>query len=292
MTNITAGLVAELRKITGLGMMECKKALVESEGDIKKAEELLRIKNGNKISKLSGRAATEGVVYIESSADNKHVIMLEVNCETDFVAKDTNFVNFVKAVAKAILHDKNIVDIEQVKSLQIEGVAYEQALANVLAKLGENISIRRFYRLDVTEGIVSGYVHSGKMGVLVHISENNMELGKDIALHIAANKPLCLDKNGIDAEVLAKETHIYTEQAKASGKPEAIVAKMVEGKINKYIADNTLLGQAFVKNPDVTIEALLKQHNAKALQFKMFILGEGLEKKEENFAAEVANMMK
>lgn len=292
MTNITAGLVAELRKITGLGMMECKKALVESEGDIKKAEELLRIKNGNKISKLSGRAATEGVVYIESSADNKHVIMLEVNCETDFVAKDTNFVHFVKAVAKAILNDKNIVDIEQVKSLQIEGVAYEQALANVLAKLGENISIRRFCRLDVAEGIVSGYVHSGKMGVLVHISENNMELGKDIALHIAANKPLCLDKNGIAPEVLAKETHIYTEQAKASGKPEAIVAKMVEGKINKYIADNTLLGQAFVKNQDLTIEALLKQHNAKALQFKMFILGEGLEKKEENFAAEVANMMK
>lgn len=292
MTNITAGLVAELRKITGLGMMECKKALVESNGDLQKAEEVLRIKNGNKISKLSGRAATEGVVFIESSADNKHLVMLEVNCETDFVAKDANFVNFVKAVAKAILADAKIMQVEQIKSLTIEGVSYEQYLANVLAKLGENISIRRLCRIDVDSGIVSGYVHSGKIGVMVHISENNMELGKDIALHIAANKPLCLDKHGIDADILERETRIYTEQAKSSGKPAEIIAKMVEGRISKYIAENTLLGQSFVKNQDLTIEALLKQHNAKVNKFTMFVLGEGLEKKEENFAAEVANMMK
>jgi elongation factor Ts len=292
MTNITAGLVAELRKITGLGMMECKKALVESNGDLQKAEEVLRIKNGNKISKLSGRAATEGVVFIESSADNKHLVMLEVNCETDFVAKDANFVNFVKAVAKAILADTKVTEIEQVKSLTIDGVSYEQCLANVLAKLGENISIRRLCRLDVDSGVVSGYVHSGKIGVMVHISENNMELGKDIALHIAANKPLCLDKHGIDADLLERETRIYTEQAKSSGKPAEIIAKMVEGRISKYIAENTLLGQSFVKNQDLTIEALLKQHNAQVNKFTMFVLGEGLEKKEENFAAEVANMMK
>ncbi len=292
MTNITASLVAELRKITGLGMMECKKALVESNGDLQKAEEILRIKNGNKISKLSGRAATEGVVFIESSADNKHLVMLEVNCETDFVAKDANFVNFVKAVAKAILADAKITEIEQIKGLTIDGLSYEQSLANVLAKLGENISIRRLCRLDVDSGVVSGYVHSGKIGVMVHVSENNMELGKDIALHIAANKPLCLDKSGINADILERETRIYTEQAKSSGKPAEIIAKMVEGRISKYIAENTLLGQSFVKNPDLTIEALLKQHNAKVNKFAMFVLGEGLEKKEENFAAEVANMMK
>jgi elongation factor Ts len=292
MINITAALVADLRKITGLGMMECKKALVESNGDLVKAEEILRIKNGNKISKLSGRAATEGVVYIASSADNKHQVMLEVNCETDFVAHDTNFIDFVKEVAKAILANPQIVEIEQIKTLTINGLSYEQFLANILAKLGENISIRRLCRLEVDSGILSSYVHSGKIGVMVHISNDNMELGKDIALHIAANKPLCLDKNGLDPEILARETRIYTEQAKTSGKPEEIIAKMVEGRISKYIAENTLLGQSFVKNSDLTIEALLKQHNAQVNKFTMFVLGEGLNKKEENFAAEVANMIK
>jgi elongation factor Ts len=280
-------MVADLRAATGLGMMECKKALVETEGDVKAAEELLRIKSGAKASKLAGRTAAEGVVAQFISADGKVGALVEVNCETDFVGKDEGFVAFAKAVAQAVVTG-NPADVEALAAVATaEGPTVEEARKALIAKLGENMSVRRFVRYE-TAGKVAAYLHGAKIGVLVDLAGGEEQVGKDVAMHIAASKPICVSKEQVPAENLETERRIYTEQAAQSGKPADIVAKMVEGRINKYLAEVTLLGQQFVKNPDITVEKLLKDNQAAVNAFTMFVVGEGIEKKVEDYAAEVA----
>lgn len=287
MAEITAKMVADLRAATGLGMMECKKALVETEGDVKAAEELLRIKSGAKASKLAGRTAAEGVVAQFISADGKVGALVEVNCETDFVGKDEGFVAFAKAVAQAVVTG-NPADVEALAAVATaEGPTVEETRKALIAKLGENMSVRRFVRYE-TAGKVAAYLHGAKIGVLVDLAGGEEQVGKDVAMHIAASKPICVSKEQVPAENLETERRIYTEQAAQSGKPADIVAKMVEGRINKYPAEVTLLGQQFVKNPDITVEKLLKDNQAAVNAFTMFVVGEGIEKKVEDYAAEVA----
>ena len=283
MAEITAKMVADLRAATGLGMMECKKALVESEGDMAKAEEILRIKSGAKAGKLAGRVAAAGAVF--SSADGKKGALVEVNCETDFVAKDAGFLAFAKLVAEAAANS-DAADVEALSAVATAEGTVEEVRKKLIAKLGENISVRRFQRF-VTAGQLAAYLHGTKIGVLVDL--NGAEaLGRDIAMHIAASKPVCVSKEQVPAELLETERRVYTEQAAQSGKPADIVAKMVEGRINKYLAEVTLLGQPFVKNPDQTVEKLLAENKASVNGFTMFVVGEGIEKKKEDYAAEVA----
>jgi elongation factor Ts len=287
MANISAAMVAQLREMTGLGMMECKRALVETEGDVKKAEELLRVKSGAKASKVAGRTAAEGAVVVATSTDGKAGVVVEVNCETDFVAKDEGFVAFANDVAAALLATP-VADLAALAQLKlINGKTVEEARKEIVAKLGENISVRRFQAYS-TSGILASYLHGKKIGVLVDISGGNADLGKDIAMHIAASKPICVSKENVPSDKIAEERNIYAQQAAQSGKPAAIVAKMVEGRVAKFLAEITLLGQAFVKNPEQTVEKLLATHNAKINGFTMFVVGEGIEKKTVDFAAEVA----
>ena len=287
MANITAAMVAQLREMTGMGMMECKKALVETEGDLKKAEELIRVKSGAKASKVAGRTAAEGVVVVATSADGKKGVVAEINCETDFVAKDEGFVAFANNVAAALL-DAPVASIEEAANVKMAGgKTIEETRKDVIAKLGENISLRRFQAFS-TDGSLASYLHGKKIGVVVDLVGGDTELGKDIAMHIAANKPICVSKDNVPAEKIEEERNIYSQQAAQSGKPADIVAKMVEGRIAKYLAEVTLLGQPFVKNPDLTVEKLLAAKNAKVNSFTMFVVGEGIEKKVVDFAAEVA----
>lgn len=287
MSNITAKMVADLREITSLGMMECKKALVEANGDIKKAEEILRVKSGAKAGKVAGRTAAEGVVAVYVSDDGKNAALVEVNCETDFVAKDEGFINFANNVAKAIVTSK-VTTLAGVAEAKLEsGKTVEEARKDLIAKLGENISVRRF-ELFTTEGIIATYLHGKKIGVAVNLIGGDIELGRDIAMHIAASKPVCVSKENVPAETIESERNIYVQQAAASGKPAEIVAKMVDGRIAKFLAEITLLGQPFVKNPDLSVEKLLASKNAKVKTFAMFVVGEGIEKKVVDFAAEVA----
>ena len=287
MTNITASMVAELREITGMGMMECKKALVETAGDIKKAEELIRVRSGAKANKMASRTAAEGAVAIYISENNKEGALVEVNCETDFVAKDDNFVGFANAVAKSIVTNKTI-SVESLADTQLEnGQTVEATRKELISKLGENISIRRFEAFS-TSGALATYVHGKKIGVMVDILGGDIELGKDIAMHVAATKPICVSSDNVPAEKIEAERNIYSQQAAASGKPAEIVAKMVDGRIAKFLAEITLLGQSFVKNPEQTVEKLLASKNAKVNKFTMFTVGEGIEKKTTDYAAEVA----
>ena len=286
MAEITAKMVAELREATGLGMMECKKALVETSGDLKQAEELLRIKSGAKAGKVAGRVAAEGVVAHFVSADGKTGSLVEVNCETDFVAKDETFVALAKATAEAIAV-ANPADVEAVGALKTGDTTIEEVRKAAIAKLGENMTVRRFVRYE-TAGRVAVYLHGAKIGVLVDIEGGDEQLGKDIAMHIAASKPVCVSKDDVAPELIENERKIYSAQAAESGKPAEIVAKMVEGRISKYLAEITLNGQPFVKNPDLTVEKLLAQNKAKVNRFALFVVGEGIEKKVVDFAAEVA----
>lgn len=287
MSNITAKMVAELREITSLGMMECKKALVETDGDIKKAEELLRIKSGTKAGKLAGRTAAEGLVVTYITADGKNGCLVEVNSETDFVAKDQSFIDFANNAAKAIV-DNNISTIEDLANAKVDGgKTIEEIRKEIIAKLGENISVRRFEKFS-TKGVLATYLHGSKIGVTVDIEGGDIDLGRDIAMHIAASKPVCVSREQVPSDKIEAERHIYSEQAANSGKPADIVAKMVEGRINKFLAEITLLGQQFVKNPDLTVEKLLASKNAKVNTFALYVVGEGIEKKEVDYAAEVA----
>ncbi|KPC55212.1 translation elongation factor Ts [Amantichitinum ursilacus] len=286
MAEITAKLVGELREMTGMGMMECKKALVETQGDIKAAEELLRIKSGNKATKLAGRTAAEGTVAVYISDDKKLGALLEVNCETDFVAKDANFAAFAALAVKAVA-ESNVTDIDALANVSVEGATVEEARKAIVAKLGENITLRRSVRYE-TNGALSAYLHGSKIGVLIAVQGGDEQLGKDIAMHIAASKPVCVSKDQVPAELLETERKIFSAQAAESGKPAEIVAKMVEGRITKYLAEVTLLGQPFVKNPDQTVEKLLAEKGAKVDAFTMFVVGEGIEKKVVDYAAEVA----
>ncbi|MDE1942270.1 MAG: elongation factor Ts [Betaproteobacteria bacterium] len=287
MAEITAAMVKELRELTGLGMMECKKALAEAQGDMKAAEDLLRIRSGAKASKAAGRIAAEGMVAAFVSADGKTGALAEVNCETDFVAKNDDFVTFSRQVAEQVTRT-NPADVDAlVQGALPQGGSLEDVRKSLVMKLGENMTVRRFVRFQ-TSGVLAQYLHGSRIGVMVDLEGGDEALGRDIAMHIAASKPICVSRDEVPADLLAREREIYTAQAAESGKPADIVARMVEGRITKYLAEVTLLGQPFVKNPDQTVEQLLKSRGARVNRFNMFVVGEGIEKKSENFAAEVA----
>lgn len=291
MVEVTASMVKELREMTGLGMMECKKALAETNGDIKAAEDLLRIKSGSKASKAAGRIAAEGVIGAYVAVDGKCGALVEVNCETDFVARNEDFIHFAKSLAELVA-TKNITDVttltEAVLANSNENV--ETARKALVMKLGENISVRRLARHE-TQGRIAFYLHGTRIGVLVDHTGGDEALGKDLAMHIAASKPMCVSKEQVSAEILAHERQIFAAQAAESGKPSNIIEKMVEGRITKYLAEITLLGQPFVKDPEQTVEKLLVKKAAKVNGFTMFVVGEGIEKKTENFAEEVKAQM-
>jgi elongation factor Ts len=283
MAEITATLVKELREMTGLGMMECKKALAEAGGDLKKAEELLRIKSGAKAGKAAGRVAAEGVIGAYLSADAKTGSLVELNCETDFVAKNDDFVAFAQSLAELVA-TQNPADIAAL--IAHPGVeAQRQALVQ---KIGENITIRRFSQLQ-TKAKLAQYVHGGRIGVLVDY-EGADDAGRDVAMHISFSKPAYLTKAEVPAEVVERERGILAARAKESGKPAEIVAKMVEGGLNKFLAESTLLGQPFIKDDKQTVEKMLAAKKTRLLQYRFLVVGEGIEKKKSDFAAEVAAM--
>jgi elongation factor Ts len=279
MTQISASLVKELRELTGLGMMECKKALAEAGGDLRKAEELLRIRSGAKASKAAGRIAAEGVIGAWLSADAKLGALVELNCETDFVAKNGDFVAFARELAEAVAN-ANPADLRGLSDFE----ARRQALVQ---KIGENISIRRFARMQAT-GQLALYQHGAKIGVLVDY-EGGENLGKDLAMHVAAFKPQYLSKAEVPADVVARERDIAAARSKETGKgkPPEIVARMVDGAVNKFLNENTLLGQAFVRDDKQTVEKVLAANKAKLHGYRLLVVGEGIDKKSSDFAAEV-----
>jgi elongation factor Ts len=289
MAAITAKMVGELRELTGLGMMECKKALVETDGDIKKAEEVLRIKSGNKASKMAGRTAAEGTVVAYISDDKKVGAIIEVNCETDFVGKDENFVAFAKACAKAVA-TANPADVAALGAVKTDsGETVEEARNAIIAKLGENMTLRRFVRYE-SAGQLAVYLHGAKIGVLVDVTGGDEQLGRDLAMHIAASKPKALDASGVDAELVETERRVAIERAKESGKPAEMLEKIADGTVAKFLKEVTLLNQVFIKAEDgkQTIEQLVKSKGATITAFTMFTVGEGIEKKVVDYAAEVA----
>ena len=286
---ITASLVKELRERTGSGMMECKKALVETNGDIEAAIESMRKSGKAKAAKKAGRTAAEGVIVIEVSDDGKRAAMVEVNCETDFVAKDENFRSFSRAVAERALNT-GANSVEELLGTPLhdgEDTTVEQAREALIVKIGENMNVRRLARFEAAGGILASYLHGVRIGVVAELEGGDESLGKDIAMHVAASNPVCVGADDVPVELLSKERDIYRAQAAESGKPDNIVEKIVEGRVRKFLSEITLLGQPFVKDPDVTVEKLLAQKGAKAVQFQRFEVGEGLEKKSENFAEEV-----
>ena len=288
---ITAGLVKELRERTGAGMMECKKALVETDGDIDAAIELMRKAGMAKADKKAGRAAAEGLVSIQISDDGKTAAIVEVNSETDFVAKGDDFINFVDGVAKLVLKEQP-TDMDALMNAKLpNGESVEDARKALIAKLGENMSVRRF-ELIKASGKISAYSHGSKIGVLVDLEGGDGELGKDLAMHVAASRPICVDESNVPQAEIDKEKEIYAAQAQESGKPADIIEKMVQGRVKKFLKEITLLGQPFVKDPDQTVEALLKGAKATVHSFVRIEVGEGIEKKSENFADEVMAQIK
>jgi elongation factor Ts len=281
-------MVKELRERTGAGMMECKKALTENGADIDAAIEAMRKSGQAKAAKKAGRIAAEGVVVIKIAEDGKRGVMLEVNSETDFVAKDAGFQGFAEAAAEQALATdvSDVVALSQAPMTGTDGTV-DQAREALIAKIGENVQLRRLVRFDRVEGVLCSYRHGVRIGVVVELEGGHEELGKDVAMHIAASNPMCIDASGVPAEALEKEKEIFRVQAQQSGKPEAIVEKMIDGRMRKYLEEVTLLGQPFVKDPDQRIEQLLKQAGAKVLRFSRVEVGEGIEKREENFADEV-----
>ena len=291
MAEITAAMVKELREKTDAPMMECKKALAEADGDMAKAEEILRVKLGNKASKAASRVAAEGVVAVDVDAAGKVGAMVEVNSETDFVAKNLDFVQFARDLAQLIA-TRNPADVQALSALPLAGASVESARTALVGKIGENISIRRFARIEA-KGTLASYVHGGsKIGVLVDIVGANNGLAKDVAMHIAASKPAALDASGISSSALETERRIAVEKAREAGKPEAMLDKIAEGTVQKFLREVTLLGQVFVKAADgkQTIEQLLKANGASVKNFVLYVVGEGIEKKQTDFAAEVAAM--
>lgn len=286
MAEITAGMVRELREKTDAPMMECKKALSEANGDMGKAEEILRVKLGNKASKAASRVAAEGVVAVHISADGKLGAIIEVNCETDFVAKNEDFLAFAGLLAGqvAVAHP---ADVAALSAIVPDGVSVEEKRKALIGKIGENVAIRRFARMVAT-GKLASYIHGGaKIGVLVDVTGGDDALAKDLAMHIAASKPVSLAKEEVPAELIRKERDIAAAKAAESGKPANIVEKMVEGAVQKFLKEVTLLGQPFVRNDKQTIEQLLKSRNAAVSGFTLYVVGEGIEKKKDDFAAEV-----
>lgn len=290
---ITASMVKELRERTGSGMMECKKALQEADGNVETAIENMRKSGMAKADKKSGRVAAEGRVVIEVSEDGKSAAIVEVNCETDFVSGGDDFLSFVQAIAKTALANKP-ADVAALSEMTLEGSSetIEEARKEKIAKIGENMQLRRFEVLETSGGTFGSYSHGLRMGVLVEMEFNDKsgasdELIKDVAMHIAASNPMCVSEADVPAETLEKEKDILRAQALESGKPADIVEKMLTGRIRKYLAEITLLGQSFVKDPDKTVETLLSDAGATVNRFVRYEVGEGIEKKVENFADEV-----
>jgi len=290
---ITAALVKELRERTGSGMMECKKALVATNGDIEVAIDEMRKSGLAKADKKSDRIAAEGVVAIEVSADGKQAVMLEINSETDFVAKAEDFMAFVSNVSKKVL-DAQPADLEALMALPLNdsGESIEVVRQALVAKIGENIKVRRFALMATDDGIIGSYRHGDRIGTMVKMTGNDLTLAKDLAMHVAANRPQAISAADLPAELLEKERDIVATQAKESGKPDAIVEKMVEGRMSKFVNEISFLGQPFVKDPDVTVEQLVKKANATVQAFEFFEVGEGIEKAVDNFAAEVMAQVK
>ncbi|MEO8536108.1 MAG: translation elongation factor Ts [Betaproteobacteria bacterium] len=289
MAEISASTVMELRQRTGLGMMECKKALAESAGDIAKAEELLRIKSGAKASKAAGRVAAEGVIGLYTAPDAKVAAMVEINCETDFVARNDDFRAFANEVAQIVARDQP-ADVGALAERSTgSGETVEARRVGLVQKIGENIALRRFARLEA-KGRISSYVHGTKIGVLVDYTGGNEALGKDLAMHVAATKPMAVSRDHVPADVVAHERSIASARAAESGKPANIVEKMVEGAVAKFLAEVTLLAQPFVKNDKETVESIVKAQDARVNGFVLYVVGEGIEKRKDDFAAEVAAM--
>jgi len=286
MANITASMVKELRERTDAPMMDCKKALVEAEADMTRAEEILRVRFGKKAGKAAGRVAAEGVVGVSLTADSKAGTLLEVNSETDFCAKNEDFVAYVGELA-GVINEHNPADMEAAAALPMQGATVEETRAQLAGKIGENITPRRFARI-AAEGKLASYVHGGKIGVLVDVVGGDDELGKDIAMHIAAAKPKALNADGVDAALIEAERRVAIEKATEAGKPEAMLEKIATGTVNKFLKEVTLMNQMFVKDDKMSIADLLKSKDASIASFSMYTVGEGIEKAVVDYAAEVA----
>ena len=286
MAEITAGMVNELRELTGLGMMECKKALEEAGGDMKKAEELLRIKSGAKASKAAGRVAAEGVIGLHTASDGKVAAMVEINCETDFVARNDEFRAFANEVAQIVARDEPADVAALAQRTLASGETIEARRVALVQKIGENIALRRFVRVDA-QGRIASYVHGTRIGVLVDYTGGNEALGKDLAMHVAATKPMAVSREQVPADVVDKERTIAAARAAESGKPANIVEKMVEGAVAKFLAEVTLLPQPFVKNDKETVDAVVKAQGARVNGFVLYVVGEGIEKRKDDFVSEV-----
>ena len=291
---VTASLVKELREKTGAGMMDCKKVLTETDGDMEKAMELLRERGIAKAAKKSGRVAAEGLVEAYVSEDGKVGAVVEVNSETDFVAKNEEFKTFVLNLAKQVV-EKNPKTVEELlaqDSIEVPGKTVNEVLVDKIATIGENMNVRRFERFE-SEGLVEKYIHGdGKIAVLVNMKKGNKEVARDICMQIAAARPEYLDEASVPADRLEKEKEILKAQTMNEGKPEAIAEKIVQGRIRKFFEEVCLVDQAFVKNPDIKISQLLKENDSEVAEFARFEKGEGIEKKEENFAEEVMKQLK
>ena len=287
MAAITASMVAELRAKTDAPMMECKKALTEAAGDMSRAEEILRVKLGNKASKAAARVAAEGIVGVHIASGGKLGAIVEVNCETDFVARNDDFLVFVRDLA-ALVAERNPADVASLSALPMAGTTVDEFRKALVGRIGENMSIRRFVRI-AAEGSLASYVHGGsRIGVLIDLVGGDEALARDLAMHIAASKPKALSSDGVDAADVERERSIARQKAAESGKPAEIVEKMVEGAAQKFLKEVTLLGQVFVKDDKLTVEKLLQSRKAKVASFALYLVGEGIEKKQTDFAAEVA----
>ncbi len=285
MADVTASMVKELREATGLGMMECKRALQEAGGDMKAAADLLRIRSGARATKAAGRVAAEGVVGAWIAADGQVGALVEVNCETDFVSRNDDFRAFVARLCQLVA-EADPADLAALSGIAVDGATVEAMRQALVQRIGENVAVRRFVRF-ATGHKLAHYLHGHRIGVLVDYAGGDEQLGKDIAMHVAASRPLAVSKDQLPSDLLAKEREICAAQAAESGKPAHIVERMVEGRIDKYLAEVTLLGQPFVKDPDTPVEKLLTSRGAKVHRFALFVLGEGIEKKVSDFAQEV-----
>jgi len=284
---ITAALVKDLRKRTGAGMMDCKKALVETNADLEAAIDLMRASGAAKAAKKAGRVASEGLINVAISDDNKSAIILEVNSETDFVTKGQSFIDFVSALGKIALKNKP-ESVETFLALTLDsGETVDEAREDIVAKIGENITVRRVQNVSTENGVLGAYKHGDRIAVLTVLSGNDATLAKDIAMHIAASRPECISEEQLSNELLEREKSIFIEQAKESGKPDNIIEKMIVGRMKKFINEVTLYGQAFIKDPDTSVGELVKSKNVEVESFVRFEVGEGIEKKEDNFVEEV-----
>lgn len=284
-------MVKELRERSGAGMMECKKALVAAGGDIDTAISEMRKSGQAKADKKAGNTAAEGIILVRSNEANNKASLIEINSQTDFLVRDETFISFANEAADLTLSD-HISSIETLSAAQLSsGQTLEESRQATVAKVGENIILRRLHIIN-TDGVVGHYVHSGRIGVLVELKGGDVSLARDIAMHVAASTPVVISREQVSQELVDKEKEIFTAQAKESGKPDAIIEKMITGRINKYLDEVSLLGQAFIKDPNIKVQALLKEHGAEVVSFLRMEVGEGIEKKEDNFAEEVMAQMK